>query len=248
MAKAFDTFWIDGLLYKLTLLNFPSYIVQTISSHLRDRTFEASFQTATSSRRGMGAEVAQEGLITPALFSQYVNEMPPYSHHVELALYADDTAIIATSLKPTLFVSYLESFFNDLERRLCEWWIATVSTSIAIMFARAGRRFIQPLPVTPFGEPIEWVYTTRDLVVTLNTRLTWSPHIPRSGRGLFNGWVCWAPFWIGRVICQERSPLYKQVIRTMLTPSVGPLPAPMSRGYRCYNPSVFASLLVPLGM
>jgi hypothetical protein len=35
-------------------------------------------------------------------------------HHVELALYADDMAIIATSLKPTLLVSYLESYLNDL--------------------------------------------------------------------------------------------------------------------------------------
>jgi len=26
MNKAFDTIWIDGLLYKLTLLNLPSYI------------------------------------------------------------------------------------------------------------------------------------------------------------------------------------------------------------------------------
>ena len=32
VAKAYDTIWIDGLLYKLTLLNFPSYIVHTISS------------------------------------------------------------------------------------------------------------------------------------------------------------------------------------------------------------------------
>ena len=48
MAKAFDTIWIDGLLYKLTLLNFPSYIVHTISSYLQGRTFEESFQTATS--------------------------------------------------------------------------------------------------------------------------------------------------------------------------------------------------------
>jgi hypothetical protein len=39
VAKAFDTVWIDGLLYKLTLLNFPSYIVHTISSYLKDRTF-----------------------------------------------------------------------------------------------------------------------------------------------------------------------------------------------------------------
>jgi hypothetical protein len=35
VAKAFDTIWIDGLLYKPMLLNFPSYIVHTISSYLR---------------------------------------------------------------------------------------------------------------------------------------------------------------------------------------------------------------------
>ena len=58
--KTFDTVWIDGLLYKLTLLNFPSYIVHKISSYLRDQTFEASFQTATSSRRGMRAGLLRE--------------------------------------------------------------------------------------------------------------------------------------------------------------------------------------------
>jgi hypothetical protein len=41
VAKAFDAVWIDGLLYKLTLLNFPSYIVHTISSYIRGRTFES---------------------------------------------------------------------------------------------------------------------------------------------------------------------------------------------------------------
>jgi hypothetical protein len=59
VAIAFDSVWIDGLLYKLTILNFPSYIVHTISSYLRDWTSEAFFQTATSSRRGMMAGVAK---------------------------------------------------------------------------------------------------------------------------------------------------------------------------------------------
>ena len=76
VAKAFDSVRIDGLLYNLTLLNFPSYIVHTIPSYLRGRTFEAPFQTATSSRRGMRARVAQGGLISPVLFSLYVNDMP----------------------------------------------------------------------------------------------------------------------------------------------------------------------------
>ena len=56
----------------------------------------------------MRAVVAQGGLISPILFSLYVNDMHSPSHHVKLTLYVDDTAIIATSRKPMLLVSYLE--------------------------------------------------------------------------------------------------------------------------------------------
>jgi hypothetical protein len=35
VAKAFDTVLIDGLFYKITLLNFPSYIIHTIYLDLR---------------------------------------------------------------------------------------------------------------------------------------------------------------------------------------------------------------------
>jgi hypothetical protein len=115
VVKAFDNIWFDGLLYKLTLLNFPSYIVHKISSYHRGRTFEVS-QTAASSRRCMRAGVAQGGLTSLVLFSLYVNDMPSPSHHVELALYADDTAIIAMSRKSMLLVSYLEYYLNDLQR------------------------------------------------------------------------------------------------------------------------------------
>jgi len=88
VAKTFNTVRMDGLLYKLILLNFPSYIVHTISSYLQGQTFKASFQTATSSCRGMWAGMAQGGLISSVLFSLYVNNMPSPSHHVELVLYA----------------------------------------------------------------------------------------------------------------------------------------------------------------
>jgi hypothetical protein len=57
VAKAFDTVWVDSLLYKLTILNFPSYLVKTIAYYLNGRTFEASFQTATSTSRSMRAKL-----------------------------------------------------------------------------------------------------------------------------------------------------------------------------------------------
>ena len=36
-------------------------------------------------------------MISPILISLYVNDMPSPSHHVELALYEDDTAITANA-------------------------------------------------------------------------------------------------------------------------------------------------------
>jgi hypothetical protein len=35
LAKIFDTAWVGNLIYKLTFLDFPSYLVNTISSYLQ---------------------------------------------------------------------------------------------------------------------------------------------------------------------------------------------------------------------
>jgi hypothetical protein len=178
VVKAFDTVWVTGLLYKLTNLHFPSYLVKVISSYLKGRTFEAFFQSAISSNRRMRAGVAQGRIICPVLFSVYVNDMPSHSRHVKLALYAYDTAIIATSRQPALLVRYLETYHRYLERWLSEWRIAiNVSKSSAILFAKIGRRIQNPRTVHLLGEPIQWCDAARCLGVTLDKRLNWSKHI-----------------------------------------------------------------------
>ena len=69
VPKALDTVWVDGLVYKLTSLNFPSYLVKIITFYLSGRTFEASFQTATDSRRGMLACMSMTCPSPPATWS-----------------------------------------------------------------------------------------------------------------------------------------------------------------------------------
>jgi hypothetical protein len=107
VAKVFGTVWVKVLLYKLTILNLPSYLVITLSSYLHSRKFQSSFNSETFTRRNMRAEVVQGGLISPVLFILNVKDMTAPSRHVWLALYADDTALIATSRTPLLLVSYL---------------------------------------------------------------------------------------------------------------------------------------------
>jgi hypothetical protein len=166
----------------------------------------------------MEAVVDQGGLFSPVLFRMYVN-IPSPSRHFELDLYADDTAIIATSRIPTLLVSYLESYLSDIQRWLSEWRIAiNVSKSTAIIFARAGRRFIQPRPVTLFGESIQWVDTTRYLGVTLDTRLTWSGHIVHVTKRTSQRMGMLCPLLNRRSDLYFRNGvlLYKQLIRPMM--------------------------------
>jgi hypothetical protein len=173
VAKTFDTVWVDGLLLKLTALNFPTYLVKILSSYLHNRTFEVAVVTASSTRRHIRAGVAQGGLVSPALFSLYVNDMPVPSRHIELAVYSDDTAITATSRKSALPIRYLETYLSDLEPWLREWRIAiNVPSSNSMLFAKAAWRIPRPRPVQFLGQPIEWVDTAHYLGVTLDSRLT----------------------------------------------------------------------------
>jgi retron-type reverse transcriptase len=86
----------------------------------------------------MCAGVAQSGVVSPVLFSLYVNDMPVPSGYLKLAPYADDTVFITTSRKSALLVRYLETYLRDLERWLREWRIViNVSKSNEILFAKA---------------------------------------------------------------------------------------------------------------
>lgn len=56
---------------------------------------------------------AQGELVSIVLFSLYVKDMPTQSPHVELALYANHTALEATSDSPPLLVFYLGVISTD---------------------------------------------------------------------------------------------------------------------------------------
>jgi hypothetical protein len=82
--------------------------------------------------------------------------MPSPSRHVELAIYVDDTGVIATSRQPALLVKYFDTYLSELERWLSEWRMAiNVSKNSAMLFVMIGRRTPKRRSVHLFGEPIQ---------------------------------------------------------------------------------------------
>jgi hypothetical protein len=120
--------------------------------------------------------MAQGGLISVALFSLYVSEMPTPLQDVELALYTDVMAMKVTSRPPRLLVSYVETPQQH----------STVSDRMEIRHKRFQElshiRTSWSALHSLSGEPIKWVYTTRYLGVTQDNRLSLSLQIDQVRR------------------------------------------------------------------
>ena len=72
---------------------------------------------------------------------------------IELAQYADDTALEATSKHPALLVKYLETHLSELEIWIREWRVTiNVGKSAAVLFTT--RRMPLPPPLIFLGEEI----------------------------------------------------------------------------------------------
>jgi hypothetical protein len=167
----------------------------------------------------MRAGVAQGRLFSPVLFNLYVNDMPMPSCHVELALYAIDTALIATSHSPLLLVKYLETYLNRLKLWLWDWKIGVnVSKSTTVLFAKTTRCVQRPRLPQLFGEPIQWIETARYLGVTLDTWLTCSAHVNQIWKKVAQRLGLLSPILNRRSGLSIRNGmlLYKQLIHPMI--------------------------------
>ncbi|GBP81659.1 RNA-directed DNA polymerase from mobile element jockey [Eumeta japonica] len=93
VAKAFDRVWHAGLIHKLYTLELPDRLVLIIHNYLNNRNFTFRHENTYSTKRTLKAGVPQGSTLSPLLYSAYVNDIPRSSNGVQLALFADDTAL-----------------------------------------------------------------------------------------------------------------------------------------------------------
>ena len=110
LSKAFDSVWQEVFPLKLLQLKFPVKIIKFISSYLSHRHFYVSSNGLNSSLRPVRAGVPQGSALGPVLFILYINNIPtPLDHRVINSIYADDTAILATSRSPQIVNQLLQT-------------------------------------------------------------------------------------------------------------------------------------------
>jgi len=162
-------------LYKLKIINTPTYLLDSLTSFLSNRKFSVKINDNFSPFQPILAGVPQGSILGPTLFNIYTSDIPQ-SPRTNIALFADDTVIYSESRNPEAISVHLQNHLDTLSAWCKNWKISiNPSKSVSVLFSL--RRNPTPPPLSFNNEPIVWKPSVKYLSVTLDKRLTWWPHL-----------------------------------------------------------------------
>lgn len=179
IEKAFDSIWHDGLIFKLIDMKFPSYLISLIESFIKGRKFAVHVNNAVSSEIPIPAGLAQGTCLSPVLYALFVADIPRGSDAMQIALFADDTAIYTSARRSNIIVSRLNNSLTRLQQYFHKWKIKINSAKThAILFPfNNSRRRIPSITIRCDHHTVELSKTVNYLGITLDRKLNFGEHI-----------------------------------------------------------------------
>lgn len=176
VEKAFDTVWHNGLIHKLLTLKFPIYITKFVQSYLNNRSFQVKIDHTLSNHKILPAGVLQGAVLSPTLFILYINDIPK-TDNTKIALFADDTALIAESWQARTADRYLQRHINLLEPYFNKWKIKINADKTQITYFTKKNLGNHRTNLQMSNTNLESTKSVKYLGVHLDNRLTYNLHI-----------------------------------------------------------------------
>ena len=185
VASAFDKVWHNGLLFKLALLKIPYEIIKAIEDLLRGRQFRVKVDDVMSTLRKIECGVPQGAVLSPTLFSLFINELPMRRNtgikkesHEFTMLFADDLSYLLTFSNHDEATKLAQKYMQELEEWMSTWRLTLAPHKCAqIVFSRAKKFDVQQLGITLYGIPIPKEANPKFLGVKFDRRLNFGKQV-----------------------------------------------------------------------
>lgn len=242
-AKAFDTMWQRGLVYKLMKLGMDEYLVSIINSFLFNRHFAVQIEAQQSDWYEMVAGTPQGAVLAPVLFALFLHDMPladaeedqgpdpflvdapPEDTRIETVMYADDFLALAWGSDPNQIEEKTNDYLQRVAKFYDKWKIKANEEKSKVLkvyglkklLERRVVRKMKAVALTLNGEAIEEVDSMRYLGVTFDMKFNFTRHVANI-RKRANGVLATFKHLFSRNLLNVpvRRCLYKVAIRTIL--------------------------------
>jgi ribonuclease HI len=230
VSKAYDTVWIQGLLYKLKRLNgMTPHLLRFFTNFLTSRTMAVHHSGLKSAVHTLLAGVPQGCVLGPFLYTIYVHDIKQGLHKdTLLTLFADDMALQPVNKTGTLATKAMRASLTVMTRYACKWKIKFSTTKTNVVFFRPprhtldGLRLDDPLPsrhrLQLGGASIATAKEYKYLGVLLDQHLTYLPHLSQLVTK-----TTMASHMICRLIKRDKLPSFpviRQLVSSVLIPKM----------------------------
>jgi len=183
IAKAFDKVWHNGLIYKLHKIKLPKKMGQWIMNFLQDRKFRVKVEEAVSELYSIETSVMQGSILSPILFSIYINDIVELNvypnHEINSLLFADDLFAFNTDFNDNRIFLQMQRYLKGLEIWLNKWRLKIAPHKCSFNIYRGNVPNLNELPnrsLTIFSEKIPIDKNPKYLGVTMDKSLNYSFH------------------------------------------------------------------------
>ena len=189
-----------------------------ISSFLNNRTQQVVVDGVSSERSVVSSGVPQGSVLGPLLFLLFINDLPSYTRHSSIRLFADD-CVLYKEITSDDDRNKLQEDLNGLLQWEDDWKMQfhpekCVQLSITLKKKRIETNY------TMRSHQLEKVSSAKYLGITISSNLSWSPHIDAITSKAFSK-LAFLQRNISHCPRQTKTLAYQSLIRPKLEYSVG---------------------------
>lgn len=228
LQKAFDSVWINGLIFKLVLLKFPMQLITVILNFLVHRTFRVKYNNKFSSSFPILAGVPQGSILGPILFNIFLSDFPIYfDPNIRTIFFADDILIYTSKKHIPSAILKIENYLQIITEYFKIWMLpVNYAKCNSILFRTSDKHIPKSckifkdnsnLVINFNSHSLSCVSNLKYLGIIFNNKLSIIPHVKKITTLANAAFGCLRRIFLNsKISIQVKILAYKQLIRPII--------------------------------